>query len=74
MWRLGRQVFGLALDDEKAGVTAPPTEAAYAIADLAAGNSDFGIIAQLTPSRPISTMVVGLRYSLRSAWRSPKLA
>jgi hypothetical protein len=34
------QVFGLALDDEKAGVTAPPTEAAYAIADLAAGNSE----------------------------------
>ena len=33
------QVFGLALDDEKAGVTAPPAEAAYAIAELAAGNS-----------------------------------
>ena len=34
------QVFGLALDDERAGVTAPPAEAAYTIAELAAGSSD----------------------------------
>ncbi len=33
------EVFGIALDDEQAGVSAPPTEVAHTIAELASGNA-----------------------------------
>ena len=33
------EVFGVALDDEQAGVSAPPTEVAHTIAELASGNA-----------------------------------